>query len=126
MLNYLKSSPQGFSSFSSFSPFAQPLYTLPVRLDMIDRNTVIVDGSPPTDDPRLEKTMNSRSPQTQKCNIQEINEDISQTHKIYQIQNCGTVYMDSFNACGVKMENSGNNAPQITCSLFFLITFALI
>ena len=115
-----------FQGSVSFSPFAQPPSytgppgTLPVRLDMIARNTIIVDSSPPTADPRIENTTNSRSPQTQKCNIQEINENIGQTHRIYQIQNCGTVYMDSCNACGVKMENCGNNVPQVTCSLLSL------
>ena len=105
-------------SFQGFRPFVQLLYTLPVRLDMIERNILIVDGSPQLEavDPRLEKTLNSRSP-----DVQEINEDIRQSHKIYHIQNCGTVYMpvDSFNARGVRMENCGNNVPQITCSLYF-------
>ena len=72
-------------------------------------------------DPMVEKTTNSRSP-----DIQEINEDIRQTHEIYQFQNCGTVYMDSLNARGVRIEKCGNNAPQVTtCSLFFVSFFFL-
>ena len=106
-------------SFQGFSPFVQLLYTLPAKLDMpvVERNISIVDSSPQAANPRLEKTMNSRSP-----DIQEINEDIRQTHKIYyHFQNCGTVYMpvNSFNARGVRMENCGNNVPQVTCSLSF-------
>jgi hypothetical protein len=80
---------------------------------MVYRNTV--EGSPP--DSRLEKTTNCRSP-----DIEEMNEDTRQTHNIYHIQNCDTVCMsvDSFNASGVKMENCGNNTPQVTCSYSFL------
>ena len=88
---------------------------------MIDRNTVNEDKSPLSADPSLEKATNSRSP-----DIQEINEDIRQTHKIYQFQNCGIVYMDSFNARGVKMENCGNDVAQVTCSLACPLTFILI
>jgi hypothetical protein len=97
----------------------------------IDRNTVIVDrpgGSPQAADPRFKKTMNSQSEspsQTQKCNIQAINdsehEDNRQTHKTYHFENCGIVYMDSFNAHGVRMKNCGNlnNVSQVTCCFFF-------
>jgi hypothetical protein len=104
-----------FKGSVTFSPFVQLLYVLPVGLDMVGRNFLIFDRSPQAADPKSEKS--SRSPQTQKC--QEINEDNGQTHKIYQIQNCGTMYMDSFNACGVRMENCGNHVPQVTCSLSF-------
>ena len=71
-------------------------------------------------DSRLEKTTNSRSPY-----IQEINEDIRQSHRIYHFQNCGTVCMsaESFNARGVRMENCGNNIPQVTCSYSLLSFF---
>ena len=104
-------------SFQGFrvSLFVQLLLYIPsVRLDM-DSNTAIDDRSSQAADPRLENTTKSRSP-----DIQEINEDIRQTHKIY-FQNCGTVYMpvNSFNARGVKMENCGNNVPQVTCLLSF-------
>ena len=77
--------------------------------------------SPQAADPRVEKKPNPRSP-----DIQEINEDICQIHKIYQFQNCGTVYMDSLNARGVRMDNCGNNVPQVTCSSFFLFFSFLI
>ena len=82
---------------------------------MVYSNTV--DKPPP--DPKLEKSI-SRSP-----DIQEIDEDIRQTRKIYHFQNCGSVCMsvssDSFNARGVTMENCGNNLniPQVTCSFSF-------
>ena len=83
---------------------------------MVERNTLIVDRSPQAADLslRLEKTTNPQSP-----DIQEIKKDIRQTHKIYHFQNCGAVYMDSFNAHGVRMENCGNNVPQVSCSLSF-------
>ena len=75
-----------------------------------------VERSP--NDPRLEKTTNSRSP-----DIEEMNEDFSQPHNIYLIQNCGSVCMsvDSFNAQGVRMENCNNNVPHVTCSFSFLL-----
>jgi hypothetical protein len=92
---------------------------------MVGRDTFIVDRTPQAADHKLEKTTHSKSPQTQKSDIQEINEDIHQTHKIYHFQNCGTVYMDSNNARGVRMENCGNNVPQVTCS-FIPLTFVLI
>ena len=85
---------------------------------MVERNILIVDRSPQAADPKSEKTTtrNSRSP-----DVQGINEDVRQTHKIYHFQNCGTVYMpvDSYNARGVIMENCGNDVPQVTCSLLF-------
>ena len=89
-----------------------------------DRNTDIVNRHPQTAN-RFEKITNYRSPQMQKCDIQEIDdsEDNHQTHKIYQIQNCGTVYMESSNAHSVRMENCSNNVPQVTCSLFYLSLF---
>ena len=117
-----------FFFLSRFGPFVQLLYTPPVRLSMVYRNSVIVDRSPQAVDPtgRLEKTIDSQpespaSPpsQAQKCNIQEINGDSlsRQTHKLYHFENCGIVYVDSFNTHGVRMENCGNT--QVTCSFFF-------
>ena len=93
---------------------------------MVDRN-IVVDRSPQAARayPRFkldsENPTISQSPETQKCNIQDINEDNCrcQIHKIYHFQNCGPVYIDSFNAHGVKMENCGNSVPQVTCSLSF-------
>ena len=95
---------------------------------MVNGNTVIVNRPRQTAD-RLEKTTNPRSPQMQKCDNQEMDEDYHQTPnlKIYQIQNCGTVYMDSSNAHGVRMENCSNSVPQVTCSfvvLLFLFPFS--
>ena len=72
-----------------------------------------VDSPPPDPTGRPERTRNSPD-------IQEINEDIRQTHKIYHFQNCGTVSVDSFNARGVRTENCGNNIPRVTCSFSFL------
>ena len=84
---------------------------------MVHRNTV--DRPPP--DPKLEKTMNSSD-----HDIQEVNEDIHQTHKIYHFQNCGTVCMsvDSFNTRGVRMKNCGNIIPQVTRSFSFFLSFS--
>ena len=83
---------------------------------MVGNNTLIDDRLSPAAVDRLEKIMVSGSPRTQKCDIQELNEDIRQTHKLYHFQNRGTVYMDSFNARGVSMENCGNHVPQVICS----------
>ena len=92
---------------------------------MIGKNNVIDDRPLPAAADRLGETMNSGSPQTQKSDIQEVNEDIHQTHKLYHFQNCGTVYMDSLNARGVRMENCGNHVPQFTCSWFFSPSFLI-
>ena len=89
---------------------------------MVGRNTLIIDRSTQAAD-RLEKTTNSRSPQTQKCDMQETNGDNLQTHKLYHFQNCGAVYMDSFNASGVRTENCGNIAPKVTRKLVFHFFF---
>jgi hypothetical protein len=111
-------------SFPGFPPFVQLLtrLNLPVGLDTVERKAVIVDMSPQAVDPRLEKTTGTRAPpspsQTQKRNIKEVNEDNRQTHNIYHIKNCGTVYVDSLNAHDVRMENCGNNVPNVTCSFF--------
>ena len=91
---------------------------------MIGKNNVIDDRPLPAAADRLGETMNSGSPQTQKSDFQEVNEDIRQTHKLYHFQNCGTVYMDSLNARGVRMENCGNHVPQFTCSWFFSPSFS--
>ena len=46
-------------------------------------------------------------------------EDDSMNHRTYQFDNCN-VYMNSFNARGIRVKNSGNYAPRVTrmsCSL---------
>ena len=103
---------------SRFSLIVRLLITLPFGLDMVGNNTLIDDKRPqaPAAADRLGKTIDSGSPQTQKCDIQDVNEDIRQIHKLYHFQNCGIVYMDSFNARGVRMENCGNHVPQVVCS----------
>ena len=116
-----------FPSPSFWGVFIQLLHALQVRLDMVCRDTVNIDRSPQATDPRLETTTNPRSPDTLEI-INEINEDTGKINKIYHFQNCGTVYMpvDSFNARGIRMENCGNNVPQITCSLSFSSHFCLL
>ena len=94
-------------------------YSASYQSDWIfNRNTIIVNNSPQATNPTLEMTTNPPS-QTQKSDTQEINEDIRQTHKIYHFENCGTVYLDSLNTRGVRIENCGNNVPQVICSLSF-------
>lgn len=47
------------------------------------------------------------------------NDDDTPVHRTYQFDNC-QVYINSFNACGVEVKNSGNFAPRVTrlsCSL---------
>ena len=127
LLTYDKS-----TALSSSFPQLFPISTLHLRniMDTVDsdRNTVIDwdDRTRHAAETRLEKTTNSQSSQTQKSNIQEINRDVRQTDKIYHFQNCGTVYVGSFNARGVRMENCGNNIPQFTCSLLLPFRFVLI
>ena len=51
------------------------------------------------------------------------NDDIdSPIHRTYQFDNCH-VYMNSFNASGVKVKNSGNNTPQVTRMSCCLLQF---
>jgi hypothetical protein len=92
------------------------------------RDTFIVDSDPQAASHRLERTTPFRSPHTQsvtqRSDIQETNEDICQTDRIYHFQNCGTVNIDSFNARGVRMKNCGNNLPQVTCLFIFLFFFS--
>ena len=93
---------------------------------MVANNALIVDRPPSA--AAEEKTTNVLSPPSQivqKSDIQEINDDIHQTHKLYHFQNCGIVYMNSFNARGVRMENCGNHVPQVTCSFFFPRFFSI-
>ena len=51
--------------------------------------------------------------------------DDSPIHRTYRFDNCH-VYMNSFNARGVNIENSGNHAPQVTLSRmsFSLLQFS--
>ena len=105
-----------FKGLVSLSSYSSPYQS-------VGKNTLIDDRPPPAAADRLGKTMNSGSPQSQKSDIQEENEDFSQTHKKYHFQNCGTVYMDSRN---VRMENCGNHIPQVTSSyLIFLVSFLI-
>ena len=41
-------------------------------------------------------------------------------HMTYEFHNCQNVFMNSFNAEGIKVENAGNNTPQVTCMFFLL------
>lgn len=41
-------------------------------------------------------------------------------NRTYQFYNCQAVYMNAFNARGVKVKDSGNNFPQVTCMSFSL------
>jgi hypothetical protein len=48
----------------------------------------------------------------------ETDDDYPRDGRTIQFHNCQTVYMNAFNARGVKFKNSGNNAPQVTCMSF--------
>ena len=51
------------------------------------------------------------------------NDDNSQVHGTYQFNNCH-MYINSFNARGVEVNNSGNYAPRVTrlsCSLLYFL-----
>ena len=131
LFNCLKSPSFQWSSLFVQQLLSTLLLLVPVELNKVDRNTVIVvDMSPQAVHQRLEKITDSLSPpspsRTQKCNIQEINEDNHhQTHKIYNFENCDTVYIDSLNAHNVRMKNCGNNditKVTSTCSLFSLLS----
>ena len=50
------------------------------------------------------------------------NGDSSPIRRTYQFDNCH-VYINSFNARGVKVKNSGNNAPRVTCVSSSLLQF---
>ena len=38
----------------------------------------------------------------------------------YQFNHCQTVFMNAFNAQGVKVQDCNNNAPQLTCMSYLL------
>ena len=38
----------------------------------------------------------------------------------YRFTNCQTVFMNAFNAQGVKVQDCNNNAPQLTCMSYLL------
>ena len=44
------------------------------------------------------------------------NDDDNPIHRTYQFDNCH-VYINSFNARGIKVDNSGNYESRVTCSL---------
>lgn len=46
----------------------------------------------------------------------ELSDDGRPLNRTYQFHNCQTVYMNAFNAHGVKVKNSGNQTPKITCT----------
>ena len=51
------------------------------------------------------------------------NDDDSPIHRTYQFDNCH-VYINSFNARGVKVDNSGNYAPRVTRMSRSLLQFS--
>lgn len=58
-----------------------------------------------------------------------VSDDDRPQHMTYQFHNCQNVFMNAFNAHGVKVENAGNIAPQVTCmssSLFFLLAISVL
>ncbi|KAF8811968.1 hypothetical protein BYT27DRAFT_7208042 [Phlegmacium glaucopus] len=78
---------------------------------VVDTNTIVnVDQRSPAD-PRLEKIMNS--PQMQSAAIQAKDEDVHRSPPIH-FQNCGIVYLNSFNTRGIAMEDCGNHVSQVT------------
>lgn len=77
--------------------------------------------------PDIEETESDASGTEEDSKSEEtVSEDDRPQHMTYQFHNCQNVFMNAFNAQGVKVENAGNNAPQITCkssSFFFLLRF---
>lgn len=64
------------------------------------------------------ETEDNRSEDT--ANAEDTVSDDDRPHQMtYQFHNCQTIIMNAFNARGVKYENAGNNAPQVTCMCFF-------
>lgn len=51
-----------------------------------------------------------------------VGDDERPQHTTYQFHNCANVFMNAFNAHGVKVENSGNNKPQFTCMSSLLLS----
>ncbi|KAF8799713.1 hypothetical protein BYT27DRAFT_7200939 [Phlegmacium glaucopus] len=78
----------------------------------VDRNTIVNVGQRSPADQRSEKTTNS--PQMQSADIQAtLGEDVPQSPPIH-FQNCGIVYLNSFNTRSITMEDCANHVPQIT------------
>jgi hypothetical protein len=100
-----------------------PSHTIVYMLDMVGGNTfvnaIVVNQSPANlglKNMTIYPHINS--------DIQAMYEDDRQIYNIYHFQDCGTVYLNSFNARGVTMENCGNYIPQVTCSSFPPLTLS--
>ena len=79
----------------------------------------VVDESPEETSDRPEIKEDSQIEETEGAGDITANDDDSTVHRTNQFYNCH-VYINSFNARGVKVKNSGNYAPRVTrlsCSL---------
>jgi hypothetical protein len=57
-----------------------------------------------------------------------VGDDDRPQHMTYHFTNCRHVFLNAFNAHGVKVRNAGNNAPQVICmsSPFFLLAISVL
>ncbi|KAF8811947.1 hypothetical protein BYT27DRAFT_6433206 [Phlegmacium glaucopus] len=96
---------------SMFNP-SGPTYTISHIMAMaIDKKTIVnIDQRSPADQ-RLEKTTNS--PQMQSVDIRAMDEVVRQSPPIH-FQNCGIVYLNSFNTHSIDMQDCANHVPQVT------------
>ena len=51
----------------------------------------------------------------QNAGMDDLEGDTTQARKIYHIKNCGMVHIDSFNAHRFRIQNCGNQVPQVNC-----------
>ncbi|KAF8811944.1 hypothetical protein BYT27DRAFT_7252280 [Phlegmacium glaucopus] len=77
----------------------------------VDKDTIVNVDQRSTADGGLEKT--TTSPQMQNADIQAMDEVVRQSLPIH-FQNCGIVYLNSFNTHSIDMQGSANHVPQVT------------
>ena len=63
----------------------------------------------------LEVEDGTETEETDEAEDVESDDDRPDNRTYYVINNCQAVYVKSFNAKGVKVRDSGNHVPQVTC-----------
>ena len=84
--------------------------------DISETEEGTTDTSETEEDSRSEDTANAEDT---------VSDDDRPQQMTYQFHNCQTIIMNAFNARGVKYENAGNNAPQVTCMSFLIFFLAI-
>ena len=102
------------SGFSSSGSIVNSYAGIDQSIHQFISQTVVPDAHEIEDSVKIEEIDNAEDI---------VSDDDNPVNRTYQFYNCQTVYMNSFNARGVKVKDSGNHFPQVTrtsCPLFLL------